>query len=483
MERMNALKLSVTVSCLPLIALLCLTHNPAYAQREYTVVKPRERAVNERVDTSKRATKATTGILVVVLDPVISGKVEIFDARGKIIDQGEADAKTGQVEFELRRGQNYVIKAASPGYTKAEGKKFFANRQDVVRLRLNAQFARLLLPGMPAGAQIYIDDKLKAEAKQNGQVLIDNLEPGRHTLLVKHPEYNDYRVALGSIEAGNEVSFFPLSSILVKVAKITMEGPPGGMVMIDGAVQGRIGSDGKVSFDYQLAQASERTITVELIGYQPWSSRVTLVPGPRNFTVRLDPIVTSTGVSDFFDNLSLWNAPTTWVVSTDGRNKRLTVRGEQIGTLKEKTYQDFQAVFTVWLTDGRGATWALKADKTGRSYYLFHLAGPGSTTHTPNRFYTYLVKDGGAPVEVSTPAPVLARLNTTTSYTINLSAQGYTIKHSIISNDTAESDDLGIWTDTSVTKDRFMYGTFGLRSLAGEVFIVDDFNIEPIQPQ
>ncbi len=476
---MNVLKLPV----IALIALLCLTHVSAYAQREYTVVKPRERSVNEKVDTSKRATKATTGILVVVLDPVISGKVSIIDTRGRVVDEAEADARTGQVEFELRRGANYVIKASSPGYTAAEGRKFFNNRQDVLRLRLNAEFARLLLPGMPAGAQVFIDDKLKSETKQAGQIMIDNLEPGAHSLLVKHPEYNDYRVDLGALEAGTEVSFFPLSSILIKVAKITVQGPPGGMVLIDGAFQGRIGQDGQVKFDYQIDQASERTVTVELLGHQPWSSREVLGPGPRGFSVKLDPIATSTGVSDFFDALSLWNASPTWALVADGRNKRLTVKGEQLGMLKDKIYRDFQAVFTVWLSDGRGATWALKADKTGRSYYLFHLAGPGSTTHTPNRFYTYLVRDGAAPVEVSTPAPVLARLNTTSSYTINLSVQGYTVRHSIISNETAESDDLGIWTDTSVNKDRFLYGTFGFRSLAGEVFIIDDFNIEPIQPQ
>lgn len=480
---MNALKLPVKASSLLILTLSILTQTTAYAQREYTVVKPRERAANEKVDASRRATKATTGILIVVLDPVISGKVEIYDARGKVIEQADVDAATGQVEFELRRGQTYVIKAASPGYTKVEGRKLFNSRQDVVRLKLNAMFARLSLPGLPPGTEIFIDDVKKAETKTGGQLLLDSLEPGRHTLLVRHPEYNDYKADLGKLEAGNEVNFPPLGTILVKVAKLAIQGPPGAIVLIDGAVQGRIGNDGKVNIDYQIDKAAERTITVEQVGYQTWSSRELLSPGPRPLTVRLEPIVTSTGVSDFFDTLSLWNPSPTWTLANDGRNKRLQVKGEQLGVLKDKTYRDCQAVFTVWLTDGKGASWVIKADKTGRSYYLFHLAGPSSTTHTPNRFYTYLIKDGAAPVEVSTPAPVLAKLSTTVSYTINLSVQDYTVRHSIVSNETAETDDLGIWTDTSVTKDRFLYGTFGFRSLAGEVFIVDDFNIEPIQPK
>jgi hypothetical protein len=469
----QAILIRIFGACLLLIA------PTAYAQREYTVIRPRERAANESVTVSKKASQETRGVLVVILDPVISGKVSVIDVNGRLIEQAEATAESGRVEFELRRGQNYRVKASSPGYLSMEGRSGILKGSNIVRLRLKAQFAKLELPGLPAGAQVFIDDRLRATADQRGTVLLDNLEPGEHSLLVRHPEYNDYRVPLGNLEAGNEARFFPFNSILVKVAKITVQGPAGAAVLIDGAFQGRVEPDGRLQFTYQLDRAAEHTIRVELLGYQTWSRRELLAPGPRELAVKLDPIITSTGVSDFFENLSLWKAPSSWKTVSDQRNRKLEVKGSQLGTLKEKIYRDFQATFTIWLNDGQGATWALRADEEERSYYLFHLAGPKSTTHTPNRFYTYLIQNGGEPVEVSTPVPVIIDLTQPGSFAITITVKAHTIKHSIISNLKGEDSDLGIWTDTTVNKDKFLYGKFGFRALSGEVFSVDDFSIEP----
>ncbi|MCI0663776.1 MAG: hypothetical protein L0220_22170, partial [Acidobacteria bacterium] len=250
-------------------------------------------------------------------------------------------------------------------------------------------------------------------------------------------------------------------------------------VLIDGEFKGTIQEDGKVGIDYQLDQISEHAITVELLGHQPWSRREVLTPGSRTLIAKLDPITTSAGVSDFFDNLSQWNAPDSWKIITDERNKKLEVRGPKLGTLKDKIYQDFTANFTIWLDDSKGATWALRADKEGHNYYLFHLAGPKSTTHTPRRFYTYLVRDGNEPIEVSTPAPVIVDLSKPGSYAITIEVRRHHITHRIVSNQLGEDSDLGIWTDTTETKDKFLYGTFGFRSFSGEVFSVDDLSLSP----
>lgn len=468
-------------ACFIVCGILIGGASTAFGQREYTVIRPRERAVNESVTASKRASQATKGVLVVVLDPVISGKVSVFDSKGRLLDEADADAKNGRVEFELKRGHSYLVQASSPGYISVEGKSELLKSSSTMRLKLKAQFAKVELPGLPAGAQIFIDDKQRAIVDQRGAVVLDNLEPGSHSLLVRHPEYNDYRVDLGNLEAGVEISFFPLKTILVKVAKLTIAGPGGATILIDGAVYGRIGSDGKVEFDYRLEQATEHTISVELVGYHTLTRREMLAPGPRTITVKLDPMTTSAGVSDFFDNLSLWNAPSSWKIVSEGRNKKLEVKGPQLGSLSNKTYRDFTANFTIWLDDGKGATWAVRTDRESRNYYLFHLAGPKSTTQTPNRFYTYLVRDGGDPIEVSTPIPVIIDLTQPGSYTITVTVRDYTIRHSIVGNQKIEESDLGIWTDTTETKDKFLFGTFGFRSLFGEVFTVDDLNLEPIK--
>jgi hypothetical protein len=219
-----------------------------------------------------------------------------------------------------------------------------------------------------------------------------------------------------------------------------------------------------------------------LRGYQPWSQKITLAPGPRTIEAKLTPLITSTGMSDTFENLSLWSSINGWQIVKDGANNKLQVNGSALGVLKDKLYRDFEVYFTVWLTDGKGATWAVRADKEGKRYYLFHLTGTAPAAgFTPRRFYTYLVEDGSVS-EVSTPVPVLTQLNNKDSYTIQLTVKENVITHKMTSNADGEPNELGTYTDTTPNKDRSLYGTFGFRSFKGESFQVDDFTLTPLQP-
>lgn len=470
-------------TCLLVISFWLILAGAVFAQpgiKELPIVeKPRERNSGERITIRSVPIQPTKGVLAVVLDPVIRGQVIVKDATGRVLAKQESD-QDGQVEFQLQRGKIYQIEAISPGYREASGKSKPLKSNEVVRLRLVPQFAKLILNGLPADAQVIIDGLQRGTADQAGFVTINDLKPGDHALLVRHPDYNDHVDRLKEIEAGETAKW---RITLTRVAKLTIQGPAGATVLIDGAVQGRINTDGTVRIDYELDRASERTIAVELTGYQTLSRKELLAPGPRTLTFKLDPIVTSAGVTDFFDNLSQWNAPSTWKLVGDDRNKKLRIEGPGLGLLKDKTYHDIQEVsnFTIWLDDGKGAAWAVRADKEGRNYYLFRLMGPKSAD-TPRRFRTYVVRDGGTPDEVGSPIPVSIDLNQNTSYTISFAVTGNSIQHWITSNQTGEKVDLGIWTDTSVTKDKFLFGTFGFCSIAGEIFTVDDLNLEPAKP-
>jgi hypothetical protein len=443
------------------------------AQRQYSIEKPRERSTSERITINTKAVQPSKGVLAVILYPIIDGEVIIKDATGRVL--AKQDASEGKAEFLLQRNRVYEVEAKAPGFLGASSKSKALRATQFLSLRLVPQFATIKLPPLPPNSQIFIDGKQRATVEKGGIVSIDDLEPGNHSLLIRHPEYNDYSDKLENLEAGATVTFARIP--LTRLAKLTIEGPPGATVLIDGAVQARIGPEGAVRIDYKLEGAAECTISVELLGYQSLSRRETLTPGPRTITVRLDPVITSAGTSDFFETLSQWDAPTPWKIVSEGRNKKLEVSGGQLGTLNDKIYRNFYTNFTIWLNDGKGATWAVRSDKEGRNYYLFHLSGPGSTTHTPRRLYTYIVKDGGQPVEVSTPIPVIPDLSAKTSFNIYIEVTGSTVKHTITSNDTGVEDDLGVFTDTTSSKDKFLYGTFGFRSLFGEVFSVDDLSI------
>jgi hypothetical protein len=443
------------------------------AQRQYSIEKPRERSTSERITINTKAVQPSKGVLAVILYPIIDGQVIVKDSTGRVLARQEASE--GKAEFLLQRNKIYEVEATAPGFIGASSKSKALGATQFLSLRLVPQYATIKFPPLPSNAQIFIDGKQRVTVGQGGMVSIVDLEPGSHTLLIRHPEYNDYADKLENLEAGATVTFARIP--LRRLAILTIEGPAGATVLIDGVVQARIGPDGSVKIDYDLEEAVECTISVELLGYQSWSRRETLTPGPRTITVKLDPVITSAGTSDFFESLSQWNAPPSWTIATDGRNKKLEVRGGQLGTLSNKIYSNFSTNFTIWLDDGKGATWAVRSDKEGRNYYLFHLSGPNSTALTPRRFYTYLVKDGGEPVEVVTPIPVIPDLSARTSFNIYIEVTGSTIKHTITSNDTGVEDDLGVFTDTTSSKDKFLYGTFGFRSLLGEVFSVDDLSI------
>jgi len=449
----------------------------ALAQRDYEVVKPRERSATEKVVVRTVIKQPTEGVLVIVLDPIIPGKVVVENAAGTAIGEAEAD-ETGQAEFTLPRGKAYRVKASAPGFTPAAGQSKILQATETVRLRLTAQFATLKLKNLPPSAQVLIDDQPRATADQSGAVTLADLAPGKHALAIRHPEYSDYRDDLESLNAGDQISY---RAKMVKVAKLTLQALPGAAVSIDGERVGQVQADGKVTINYELAQASEHMIAVELLGYETWTRREQLTPGARTIPVKLEPIATSAGVSDVFDDLSLWAAPADWKIRDDrtpnGKiNKKLVVSGEQLGAPKGTIYRDFQASFTLWLADGKGAAWAVRLDKSGKNYYLFYLAGPNSAT--PKKFYTYLVRDGQV-TQVNTPTPVLADLNQKDNYQIEVTVQGFTITHLIISNATGEKNDLGVYTDITDTKTNYLYGTFGFRSFKGESFVIDDFTLQP----
>jgi hypothetical protein len=91
------------------------------------------------------------------------------------------------------------------------------------------------------------------------------------------------------------------------------------------------------------------------------------------------------------------------------------------------------------------------------------------------------VKDGKEPVEVNAPTALVVDLKPNISFLIHVVARGYSIEHSITSNETGEKMALGLYTDSSPTKDRFSWGRFGFRAVGTEVFVVDDFTIDPLK--
>jgi hypothetical protein len=454
----------------------------SHAQRPYTLEKPRERSDTEKVYVSRRATQASKGILAVVLQPVIAGQVVVTDLQGRVVEQAETDSISGQAEFELRRSGTYIVKVTSPGYLATETKAKVLKSTNIIRLQLTAQYATLILPGLPPKAEVLIDDQLRLTASDAGFAELADLTPGQHVFLIRHPEYNDYRATLDELKAGDKISF-PVRSLLTKVAKLQIQCLPGAIVLIDGEFQGRVNANGQVRIDYQLAEAGEHNIAVELSGYQTWAQKELLSPGPRTLAIKLEPVITSTGTTDGFESLSQWDAPAGWTLAKEKvkelNNSKLSVSDSKPGLLRNRNYRDFQAVFMVWLTDGKGATWVVRASNAKQNYYLFHLTGLKAGELTPRKLYTYRVKDGQVS-EAQPPTTLTFDFKEKDSYFITITVRDNEIKHTLTANSNAE-DSYASFTDTLADRDQFLYGTFGFLSFKGETFQVDDFTITPLE--
>ncbi len=450
----------------------------AQGGRELPIEKPRERSSTEAPKLRPPTRQApNTSTVFVLLNPIVPGQVTVKTATGKMVKQGEADLE-GQATFSLPRGQSYQIEASSPGFSSGSAVIKPTSASSIVRINLNAQSRILRLENLPTAAEVLIDNKPVPVKLIAGITTIAGVTPSKHKLVVRHPEFNEYKtdIDLSRLGIGESMTF---QLTLEKVAKLTIQSIAGAEVMIDGAMQGRVPGNGTITIEFPITQVAEHVISAEKPGYIAKSLRERLSAGPRTLILDLEPFANPEGASDGYDNLNQWSAPATWKTVANAANRTLQISGPKLGLLKDRVYKDFQAVFTIWLPEGRGATWAVRADATGQNYYLFHLSGPRSTTHIPNRFYSYIVKSGSQPVEVNTPTPLVVDLNSTSSFLIHVVARGYTIEHSITSNETGEKVTLGLYTDSSPTKDKFLYGLFGFRSLAGEMFIVDDFTIDP----
>ena len=448
--------------------------------RELPIEKPRERTTNEAPKVKPPVRQAANvSTVLVLLNPIVPGQVTIKSATGKVIKQGEAD-QDGQVSFQLPRGQSYQVEATSPGYSSASAAVRPAKALEPVRISLNAESRYIRLQNFPQGGEVLIDNKAVQPSTVGGVTTVVGVTASKHKILIRHSEYNDYQIDidLSGMSIG-ETATIPIT--LDRVAKLTIQSQPGAEVMIDGAVLARVPASGSVTFPFAVSsQATEHVISAEKPGYISKSLRERLAPGPRTLNLELEPFPNPEGASDGFDNLNQWSAPAAWKPIATATNRTLQISGTQLGLLKNKLYKDFQAVFTLWMPDGKGATWAVKADPSGKNYYLFHLAGPKAVApFLPNRFYTFVVKGGGEPVEVNPPTPLVVDLTPTSSFLIHILADRYTIEHSITSNETGEKVTLGRYTDSSDSKDKFLYGLFGFRSYSGEAFIVDDFTIDP----
>jgi hypothetical protein len=479
MNRVRIVLLSLLTAVVVASALTVRTP-VALAQRriveDTTPVRTQQRAARVIVRGPSQvaaAQQATNGVLVVLTDPPAA----TISIDGQVV--GKSDDQ-GQFTRELRGGKQYTVKVtAGDEYVPVTSRvSLVARKTELVKAPLvsvNASKFGLLKIG-PAleGARIYVDDDAQPWAKvtfdkEQKLMLVDGLVPGKHKVRVDHPDYVIVEKALDSVKAGEE--YLWVFKPELAVVPMTVRTEPGTSIYVDGEERGRTPENGTLEVtDVRLGQHEVKLVKDGYVEYK--ESRAFDYGKPVSIAAKLVPLPTSAEFSDDFDlNMSKWVVPAGWTAKAG----RLYVSNTQsLGIAKNITYRDFVMAFHLRLEDGRGAAWAVRA-KDVNDYYLFYLSGP--TGLFPNRFSTYVVKDGKLdPQNPVQSVPVITNITAKGEYEIEVHGTKDVIEHTITPSATGAPEPLGVFQDPDKT---FLYGGIGFRNVGPEQFSVDELFVQP----
>jgi hypothetical protein len=419
------------------------------------------------------ARAATNGVLIVLTDPPAATISIDGQVAGKSNDQGEFTR-------ELRGGKQYEVKvtAGAEYAPRTERVTLAARKTEIVKAPLvsvNAsKFGLVKIGPVLEGAKIFVDDeklpwKNVSFDKGENFMLVDGLAPGKHKLRVDHPDYVIVEKAFAKVEAGEE--YIWVFKPEFATVPMTVKTDPGTTIYVDGEERGRTPENGTLEVnDVRLGQHEVKLVKD---GYVEWKESRTFDYGkPVDVAYKLVPLPTSAEFADDFDiNMSKWVVPAGW----SAQGGRLFIQNcQSLGVAKNITYRDFVMAFHLRLEDGRGAAWAVRAKDTN-NYYLFYLSGPKGLF--PNRFNTYIVKDGKLdPQNPVQSVQVIANIVPKGEYQIEIHGTKDVIEHTITPADTGRPENLSVFQDPDKT---FFYGGIGFRNVGQEQFSVDELFVQP----
>jgi hypothetical protein len=467
-------------TALAVVSISPLFTAPAFAQRriveDTSTVSVRTRAprtISRGPSNVATARAATNGVLVVLTDPPAAS----VSIDGK--PAGKSDAN-GEFSKELAANRTYEVRvAAGAAYTPFVNKITLAPRKtEIVRAALDSvnatKFGLVKIGPAIEGARIYVDGattqwKQVTFDKAENIMLVDGITPGKHKLRVDHPDYVIVEKTFPAVQAGSE--YYWVFTPEFAVAPLSVKTEPGTTIFVDGEDRGTAPESGAIEVpDVRLG---DHEIKLVKDGYVEYKEMRKFDYGtPVAITKKLDPLPTSAEFSDDFDvNMSKWVVPAGWAA----KSGRLAIAASnQLGIAKNITYRDFVMAFHLRLEDGKGAAWAVRAKDTN-NYYLFYLSGPKGLF--PNRFNTYIVKDGQFdPQNPVQSVPMITNIIARGEYQIEIKGVKDVIEHVITPSETGRPENLAVFQDPNKT---FFYGGIGFRTVGPEQFSVDELYVQP----
>jgi hypothetical protein len=427
--------------------------------------KPSSRPIPQAPRGSTKVLRVTNGVLFVLADPP--------DAKIMIDNKPRGRAVNGEFRAELPAGRRYVVQVEGDDQYSPFKKSVMLPRRgyEIVRAALSPRYGQVQIGPAIEGAKLFIDDQPadpRAEMdKESNTLKINKLEPGEHKITYRHPDFVPLERRF-KVSAGSQYiwTYDPARA----TAELTVVTDPGAAVYVDGALVGNTPADGMLKSEVRLGESEVKIVKDD---YEEFKQTAKFeFRKPVRIEQRLTPVPTSGGFAELFDatNVERWVVPAQgWAV----RSGRLYIeKAGAVGYPGKIRYRGFTMVFHLKLENSGGAAWALRI-KDPNNYYLFFLCGPDGPY--PNRFVTYIVRDGKMTLQSSDE--VLVKMAAGNQYRLEIRAEANKIEHKITPADTGKAINLGFFEDVIRT---FPYGNICFRTVGMERFSVDDIYINPL---
>jgi hypothetical protein len=339
--------------------------------------------------------------------------------------------------------------------------------------RTQAQESLMRIAPALDGASILIDAKPAKITvnKQENQLLIDGIKPGKHTFTYDHPDYVILNKDL-VVKPATEILWTP--SMKLATVELNVKSEPGTKVYVDDVQRGETLPNGTLRLDD--IRIGTHQIKLVKDTYEEHRASVEFEYGkPVTHAVKLVPLPSSAEFSEFFDvdpRIQKWTKPASGWSVKDGR--LWLANSPEILHPTNINYRDFVMAFHLRLKNAGGAAWIVRA-KDPRNYYLFYLSGPQG--QFPGYFNTYVVRDGKFdPTNPIQSVPVIANLKAGAQLQIEITAKGNVIEHTVTAADTGKSEPLDAFKDKDST---FSFGSVGFRTVGTEQFSIDEMFVQP----
>jgi hypothetical protein len=441
------------------------------------VIKPKAAPKIAQPKGPSKAKVSTNGVLFVLTDPA-DANVVIKNSRGTVLARRRSE--DGQFREELPRGR-YEIEVAADGYapSKPEVIQIIPQKSEIKRVYLTANVGSIVIGGVQPDATILLNGKRPESTgikrnikKEENQIVLEEVPNGFYGLQIEQPGYAPLEKERVEVRGGSMTMITPMLALAVAELEVVSE--PGAKVYIDNEQVGETNSEGRLKKGgVKVGKHEIQLVKDDYDDYKEirqFEFRKTVL-----MDHRMTPKATSTGFSeDFGAGLGKWVAPPSgWRI----KNGHLEISNSpQLGFASGHNYRDFVMEFHLKLENTGGASWAVRV-KDSRNYLLFYLSGP--TGALRNRFNTYIVRDNKLDLQNPTSSnAVLQDLSPGSQYTIEINVKGNKIEHKITPTATGASEPLGFFESPDGL---LSIGSIGFRTVASEVFSIDDIIVQPIK--